>query len=313
MKRYPPLNALRAFEATARLGSYTGAAAELGVTSAAVGQQVRNLETLAGTTLFHRGGSGVTATDAARRALPQIQQGLSLLGRGYDSLRPAPSGKKLSISVPPTFAMRWLVPRLHRFYNRYPAIELRFDTSMSYADLEQGDVDLAIRFGNGRYPRLRREHLLDEWVIPVAAPIICQSGPKFDAPSNVPLINLKGETADPTWPDWTDWAKLTNQDLSGFKMGPNFTQSAMAVQAVLEGQGIALCGIVFTIDEIMVDRLKTPFGPESAIKTVFGYDVVFAAAKADQQPLVQFRRWVNEEAKITRENVERHLRTVALK
>lgn len=307
MMRHLPLNSLRAFEATARLGSYTKAAVELGVTSAAVGQQVRKLEALVDKVLFIRGSGGVTPSPEAVQILPNIQQGLNLLGQGYSDLTVAGGSRQLSVSVPPTFAIKWLVPRLHRFYARHAAIQVRIEASMGYANLEGADIDLAVRFGSGRYPRLHCEHLLDEWVLPLCSPGLCNQMSRPLSGTRISLIRLSGETTDPTWPDWEHWAERTNHDISQFATGAIFSQSALALQAAVEGQGIALCGITFAIEEILAGRLSIPFGTQSALRTDFGYDLVFRRAGAERGALQAFQRWIGTEAQETRFQIDRIL------
>lgn len=302
-----PLNSLRAFEATARLGSYTKAAAELGVTSAAIGQQVRKLEALVGRDLFIRGRGGVSPSPVAVRSLFKVQQGLALMAQGYSDLTIVNGSRQLSVSVPPTLAIKWLVPRLHRFYARHAAIEVRIEASMRYADLERADIDFAVRFGPGRYPRLRSEHLLDEWVLPLCSPGLRDRMSDPLDRTVISLIGLSGETVDPTWPDWRQWAERTRNDVSQFATGANFSQSGLALQAAVEGQGIALCGITYALDEVLAGRLCIPFGARSAIQTDFGYDLVFRSSGAERVALRAFQRWIRIEAEETRVHINRLL------
>lgn len=305
--RQLPLNSLRAFEATARLGSYTRAAIDLGVTSAAVGQQVRKLEALVGQVLFIRVSGGVEPTPVAVQILPNVRQGLNLLAQGYSDLTAAGGSGQLSVSVPPSFAIKWLVPRLHRFYAHHAAIQVRIEASMGYADLERADIDLAVRFGSGRYPRLHCEHLLDEWVLPLCSPGLCEQMSRSQGRTEISLIRLSGETTDTTWPDWEHWAERTNHDISQFATGADFSQSALALQAAVEGQGIALCGITFALDDILAGRLCIPFGAHSAFRTDFGYDLVFMSAGAGRGSLRAFQRWIKTEAEETRVHINRLL------
>ena len=302
-RRLPPLNALRAFEAAARLGSFTRAAEELGVTSAAVGQQVRGLEARLDVVLFHRALEGLTLTAEATEALPQIRRAFDLLAQGVQCLTPDRARTRLSISVAPTFAMKWLVPRLHRFHERHRAIDLGFDTAMRYADLGRGEADLAIRFGLGRYPGLKSQRLLEEYVLPLCSPKLCRGKRGLRRPLDLDrftLLHVEGETADGSWPTWASWGERYGLARDRLEEGPRFTQSGMALQAAVEGQGVALCGITYSLDEILAGHLLAPFGTSCAIKTRYTFDLVYAPARAENPALMAFRRWSKDEAKESR-------------
>jgi LysR family glycine cleavage system transcriptional activator len=310
MSQLPPLNALRAFETTARLGSFTRAAQELGVTPAAVGQQVRSLEARLGRTLFLRSGDGLTLMPFAGNALADIQRGFDNLSQGYRSLSPNAEKQIISISVPPTFAIKWLVPRLHSFYERYPATELKFDTAMRFVDVGRGEVDLAIRFGSGRYPGLRKERLLEEWVVPLCAPILCRGKGGLKYPNDLDrfsLLHINGETADSNWLTWPKWAGSHNLEGQHFGQGPIFTQSLTALQAACEGQGIALCGISYALEDILAGRLYAPFGTECAVRTEYAYDMVYTPVRAEHPPVLAFRRWLKSEASKSRKRIGEYL------
>jgi LysR family glycine cleavage system transcriptional activator len=301
-RRLPPLNSLIAFETSARLGSFTRAAEEMNVTSAAVGQQVRGLEDRLNIKLFHRSLEGLTLTSEAQSALPQIRRGFDLLSQGVQTLVASQRQKRLSISAPPTFAMKWLVPRLHSFYEQCPGSDIRFDTSMGYIDVARGEVDLAIRYGNGDYEGLHSEILLGEYILPLCAPKLCKSGLKAPADLNrFTLLHMDGETSDKNWPDWPDWGKRNNLDIEKFHDGPRFTQSGMALQAAVEGQGVALCGISFALDEISVGKLVAPFDTNCAIKTDNNYDLVYPKTNSLTDAQIEFLEWVKKEASTTRQ------------
>ena len=310
MSRLPPLNALRAFEAAARRGSFTGAAEELGVTSAAIGQQVRGLEARLDMILFRRGPEGLALTAEAARALPHIRAGFDRIAEGVASLTPQPGRTRLAISVAPTFAMKWLVPRLHRFYERHAETEVSFDTSMRYADVAGGEVDLAIRFGPGRYPGLNSERLLPEVVLPLCAPKLCHGKRGLRRPRDLEratLLHVAGETGDTSWPDWRRWSERYRLRGDPWQRGPRFTQSGMALQAAVEGQGLALCGISYALYEILGGRLLAPFGTGCSIKTRYAYDMVHAPARAENRALKAFRRWIIGEAEASRQVADDYL------
>lgn len=165
MKSPVHLNALRAFEASARHLSFSAAAAELHVTSAAVGQLVRGLEEWLGTALFHRAASGTTRlvlTDLAQRALPDIRAGFDRLSVGLARLQEGTTSGMLTVTVSPAFAAKWLLPRIDGFQQAYPDSDLRLDTSLKLLDFVAHGIDIGVRYGAGVWPGLTAEKLFDE-------------------------------------------------------------------------------------------------------------------------------------------------------
>jgi LysR family glycine cleavage system transcriptional activator len=309
--RHPlPLNALRAFEATARLGSFTRAARELRVTPAAVGQQVRGLEARLGGPLFDRVSDGLTPTARATRALPMLRRGFDALAQAYDGLAEANNSRRLTISVAPSFALKWLVPRLHRFHERHPEIELSIDTAMRFVDVSRGEADLAVRFGDGSYYGLQCERLFGEWILPVCAPSLCTGPDRLREPrdlAGLPLIHIREETTDTEWADWPAWCVRFGLDQLNNAEGPSFSQSVAALEAALAGQGVALCGLSYALDDIEAGRLCAPFGGSSAIPARYGYDTAFTAVRAENPPIRAVRRWIQDEANETRRRMEAFL------
>ena len=177
MRAPEQLNALRAFEASARHESFSAAASELHVTPAAVGQLVRSLEDGLGTPLFHRGTSGRTRlvlTDAARRALPEIRAGFESLSLGVARLKEGSASGVLTVTVSPAFAAKWLVPRLDRFQAAWPEMDVRLDVATQLLDFGARGIDVGVRYGAGRWPGLTAEKLMDEEVYPVCSPVLQQ-------------------------------------------------------------------------------------------------------------------------------------------
>ena len=167
------LNALRAFEATARHQSFSAAAIELNVTPAAVGQQVRALESWLGVPLFNRLGSGamrLLLTDAARAALPDIREGFARLSMGLDRLKDAGLHAELTVTVSPAFASKWLLPRIERFQQAFPNINVLLDTNPRAINFQTEHVDIGVRYGAGKWNGLTAVHLMDEVIFPVCSP-----------------------------------------------------------------------------------------------------------------------------------------------
>ena len=204
------LNALRAFEASARHQSFSAAAAELNVTPAAVGQLVRSLEDWLGTALFHRNASGrsrLLATEAALRALPDIRAGFDRLALGMERLRESAAHGVLTVTVSPAFAAKWLLPRIERFQALRPETDLRLDTSLKPVDFVAQGIDIGVRYGTGHWPGLQADKLMDEEVYPVAAPSLLRKQ-RLETPaalSKATLIHdlsLDGHADFPGWDAW---------------------------------------------------------------------------------------------------------------
>ena len=165
-RRLPPLNALRAFEAAARHMNFSRAAEELSVTPGAVSQQIQNLEDYIGAPLFKRTPKGLLLTDAAQTALPALREAFDRLAEAASLLTAAEDGRRLTVSVAPSFAAKWLVPRLGRFEAAHPEVDVWVSAGLELVDFTGGEVDLAIRYGSGRYPGLEVTRLLGETVSP---------------------------------------------------------------------------------------------------------------------------------------------------
>jgi len=280
------------------------------VTPAAVGQQVRGLEAMVGTPIFRRTTSGLVPTDAARESLPILRNGLASMREGLRALLPGAETERIRISVAPTFAIRWLVPRLPVFYERYPDVELAFDTTMRLLDIAAGEADLAVRFGPGVYRALQCDRLFAEWVLPVCAPELANGARPIRGLEDLrglPLVHLEGETADTAWATWPTWAEHFGLVPSEFQDGSRFNQSATTLGAALSGHGLALAGLSYSLDDIRAGRLVAPLGARSAIPTRFGYDIAYPPAKTDLPTLRRFRRWILGIAEETRIEMEQFL------
>jgi LysR family glycine cleavage system transcriptional activator len=176
-RRLPPLNALRAFEAVARHLNFSRAADELSVTPGAVSQQIQNLEDYVGAALFKRTPKGLLLTDAAQTALPALREAFDRLAEAASLLTAAVDGRRLTLTAAPSFAAKWLVPRLGKFEQAQPQVDVWLSAGMEVVDFAAGEVDLAIRYGSGRYPGLEVIRLLQETVVPVASPELLAENP----------------------------------------------------------------------------------------------------------------------------------------
>ncbi len=299
-RRLKFLNALHAFEAAARLGTFTRVAQELGVTPAAVGQQVRILEGYLGCKLFKRTNQGLQATANASLALADLHSGFDRLEAGFGRLVGQAGDNRLSVSVAPALAWRWLTPRIQRLYQRCPNIDLRMDASLRLVDVAGGEFDIAVRYGEEEPGGLVSPVLFEEHQLPVCAPGLWQDGgcsTREDRLLNLPLIHVESETSDTSVSTWRDWAapRLYAED-DRFDRGPRYPSSAMALQAALDGQGVTINGLVLVIDDLVEGRLVAPLGPGSAVKQRFAYRLVYAPLRHPTAIRTTFLQWVNAEA-----------------
>lgn len=301
MKLPAHLNALRAFEASARNQSFSAAAQELNVTPAAVGQLVRGLEAWLGTPLFVRSASGrsrLTATDAALQALPDIRAGLDRLALGLERLKEGATSGTLTVTVSPAFAAKWLLPRFERFQAICPDTDVRLETNPRPMDFVAQRVDIGVRYGTGAWTGLAAEKLMDEQIFPVCAPGLLRRHPRLREPAglaHVPLIHdvsMDGHAGFPTWQKWLDAAGITGVPAS---RGMKINNSAAVLQAAIEGRGIALARSVMAHDDLAAGRLVRLF-PDIRFDSELAYHVVYRPERASLPKLVAFRHWLFQEA-----------------
>lgn len=296
------LNALRAFEASARHQSFSAAAAELHVTPAAVGQLVRTLEEWLGTPLFHRGTSGrarLIATEAAERALPDIRAGFDRLAFGLELLKEGSASGVLTVTVSPAFAAKWLLPRIDRFQAAWPDTDLRLDTSLKAVDFVAQRVDIGVRYGLGSWPGLTADKLMGEEVYPVCSPKLLRDPGRLQKPHDLARetlihdLSMDSHDAFPTWEAWLQKAGVT--DVAATR-GLKINNSAAVLQAAIEGHGIALARSVMAQGDLATGLLVRLF-PEITFPSPLAYYVVYRAECSSKPGLVAFRDWLIKEAK----------------
>jgi len=297
------LNALRAFEASARHQSFSGAAAELHVTPAAVGQLVRGLEESLGVLLFMRHASGrhrLAATEAAVRALPEIRAGFERLNAGLQRLREgAAAGGALTVTVSPAFAAKWLLPRFERFQATCPDTDVRLETHLHPVDFVAQRVDIGVRYGTGAWPGLVADKLMDEEVFPVCSPALLQQGaPPLAQPSDLRRatlihdLSMEGHAGFPTWDTWLRAAGATGVETA---RGLHINNSAAVLQAAAEGRGVALARSVMAAGDLAAGRIVRLF-PQVRPAPGLAYYVVYRPEGAASPRLRAFRDWLVREA-----------------
>ncbi|MGF6494987.1 LysR family glycine cleavage system transcriptional activator [Luteibacter sp. 621] len=301
MKAPVYLNALRAFEAAARLQSFAAAAAELHVTPAAVGQLVRGLEEWLGVPLFHRSPKGklrLVPTEAAERALPDIRAGFDRLTIGLSRLREGAGGSVLMVTISPAFAAKWLLPRLERFRDECPDTDVRLDTSHRLADFAEQGIDIGVRYGRGNWPGLVAEKLMDERVYPVCSPRWLEShggsitAADLAAATLIHDLSVDTHAGFPSWGAWFEQAGVKGADVT---RGLQINNSAAVLQAAIDGQGVALARSVMASDDVASGRLIR-LCPTVEFASPLAYYVVYRAESASLPKLVAFREWLHREA-----------------
>jgi LysR family glycine cleavage system transcriptional activator len=296
-RRLPPLNALRAFEAAGRHLSFTRAADELNVTAAAISHQVKALEDFLGVALFRRLPRGLLLTEAGQACLPGLSDGFDGLAEAVERARGTETRGVLTVSAPPSLAGKWLVPRLERFREAHPDIDIRVSASMDLVDFARDDVDVALRFGPGRYPGLRADLLMGEEVFPVCSPALIDGPHPLRTPDDLrwqTLIHDDSGTSDETFPDWRMWLRAAGVTGVDAGRGPRFSPSSMAIQAAVEGQGVILGRGVLVAADLAAGRLVKPF--ELTFPVAFSYSLVCPEATAERPKIVAFRNWMLAEA-----------------
>ena len=296
------LNALRAFEASARHQSFAAAASELHVTPAAVGQLVRTLEEWLGTPLFHRATSGrarLLPTEAAERALPELRAGFDRLSLALERLREGSTRGVLTVTVSPAFAAKWLLPRLDSFQSACPETDIRLDTSLKPVDFVAQRIDIGVRYGTGHWPGLQADKLLDEEVFPVCSPLLAQKARQLENPEDLlhkTLIHDLSMAADEGFPTWNSWLRAAGvRHPATAARGLKINNSAAVLQAAIDGQGVALARSVMAHDDVASGRLLRLF-PSVRLASPLSYYVVYRADCAGLPRTQRFRQWLLQQA-----------------
>ena len=300
MKRQlPPLNSLRAFEATARHLSFTLASEELNVTPAAVSQQVKVLEEYFDVVLFKRVTRALLITEAGRSVLPLLTEGFDKLAEADYLLRSRQADNVISVSVAPALGM-WLLPKLDRFRQFAPNYDIRIDASELEVDFMRENVDIALRFGTGDYPGLVSECLFDERMVVVCSPALL----KGENPLNSLEAIQHHTLLHSTWrfdtefgANWRMWLKVVGLHDVDAERGPRFNLDGMILQAAVEGQGLALIDQSLAAAEIAKGNLIRPF--ENCVggsgETGLCYYFVYPETRREDAKVVVFRDWLATE------------------
>ena len=303
-----PFNALVAFEAAARHLSFRRAADELNVTPAAISQQIRALEDQLGIQLFHRLTRGLALTAAAEAGLPALREGFGKLGEGVGRMRGESRQDSLNVWMAPSFAAKWLVPRLQSFTAVHPGIRIgitaatelmdRGDNAgaLSVSALREHDIDVAIRFGKGKYPGCRVEKLMSAVAVPLCSPELMERPSQpLRRPEDLRYHTLLHDDTPyegrPDWPSWLEAAGVSGVDSS---RGIHFNHVSLALEAAADSQGVVLSIAQLASNDLATGRLVIPF--EARVPLEYAYYAISLEDSPNAANVDAFREWLAGEA-----------------
>ncbi|ARD45636.1 transcriptional regulator GcvA [Colwellia sp. PAMC 21821] len=285
--RLPPLNALRAFEASARQLSFTRAAEELFVTQAAISHQIKALEDNLGIKLFMRKNRSLLLTEEGQSYYLDIKDVFNALHDATERLLARGEKGAITVSLQPSFAIQWLVPRLNTFSLLHPDIDVRIKAVDQPENSLTEDVDLAIYYGRGRWKGIHAEQLHTEYLIPVCSPLLLAGNKPLDKIEDLANHTLLHDTSRR---DWKRWFKHVDVRGGNVNHGPIFSHSAMVLQAAIHGQGVALAHSVLAKPDIDSGRLVCPF--KDVLISKNSYYIVCREQQLELGKIAAFREWV---------------------
>lgn len=296
-RRLPPLNALRAFEAAARCGNFTRAAQELCVTQGAVSRHIATLEGWLQVALFERGRHGISLTPAGQNYFGTVRAALDQIEYGTRQLQASPDERRLRIKLPPTFAIRWLVPRLARFHALHPRIDVQITTSHERADFTREDVDVSIHSEPVAPTGPGFCRLFGETLVPVCAPGLLERGPPLREPGELAQhVLLCSMNRPKDWPAWLAAAGAPQIDGNG---GLRFENAALAYQAAADQLGVMVALDAFVRDDLASGRLVAPFALK--VPTAGAYYLAWRDQEPRPERVHAFEDWIVKEAEAMKE------------
>lgn len=294
MPRFPPISSLRALESAARHLSFTRAGEELLVTQSAISHQIKHAENLWGVKLFSKRGRQVVLTEAGHAIVPIIRDFLRRITLTLEDLREKPDPAALRITLLQSFAFKWLVHRLGHFNHDYPDIDVWISTTDNLVDFDATTTDVGIRLGYGNWGGLHEELLLTEYVFPVCSPQFLKDHKPPKNPVDLLYLPLLRRSAVDICPRWRDWFRDAGVAVRKMPSGTMFPQTSLAVQAAIDGQGIALARSAHVLDDINAGRLLRLF-PKVICRSNVSYYFVCAPGRETEPQIAAFHQWLLSE------------------
>jgi LysR family transcriptional regulator, glycine cleavage system transcriptional activator len=304
--QFPGLRSLRAFDAAARHLNFTRAAEEIGVTPAAISNQIKELEEQTQVSLFQRTSRTMRLTREGEILYEAAHESIEILSRALHRVRRLANRNQLRVSSTPSLAAKWLVPRLDGFLEAFPGADVRVDVSNTLVDFDRDDVDVALRFGSGRYPGLRADVLFQDSLSPVCSPDLISPEKPLRTPKDLlkyTLIHLDWDAHGQPWPNWRMWMQAAGVKDFDDRSGLHFGQTSLTIQAAIDGHGIALGDSTLVADDLAAGRLIKPFDLSLKAPASFSYYVISRATTKDSGMVDAFRDWVMKEAKLTENRI----------
>ncbi len=308
--RLPPLNALRAFESAARHLSFKNAATELSVTPTAISHQIKSLESFLDVALFHRLTRALELTPQGEAMLHKVREGLACFVAAVENARQHVAAGRLIVVLPPSFATRWLVPRLRRFAEAEPTLNLHIIRSLGTVDgdlaassafdpmdLRPEDSRVVIRYGTGCYPGFQVDRMFGADYIAVCSPKLLTSEPPLRRPADMlhqVLLHDDATTSGQSGLSWEEWFRLAGVTGADSSAGPHFSDSGLVYVAALDGLGVALASKPLIATALAQGRLVSPF--QIVVGQHYAYYLVVPEAIVSRPSVVAFRNWLLQES-----------------
>ncbi|MEM7431541.1 MAG: transcriptional regulator GcvA [Pseudomonadota bacterium] len=294
-RRLPPLTSLRAFEAAGRHLSFTRAAEELTVTQAAISHQVKSLEEHLGLRLFVRMPRRLELTAAGKKLLPVVRDSFSRISDSIAKLSDIMPSPGLTVRLTPSFSAKWLSPRLDAFRQRHPDIDLSLNHSNAPVDFARESIDVAVTYGNGKWPRVIADPVMSLDFFPVCSPVYLASSQPLEHPNDLQRHTL---LHDSSHENWAAWLELAEVDPSIASRGPILDDTNVLTQAAIDGLGVALGSTSFIADHLESGRLVRLFDID--LHNEYAYYVVCPRSHLRRPSVVAFRDWLLEQSEVGR-------------
>ena len=288
-RQLPPMNSLKTFEVAGRLLSFTRAAEELNVTQAAISHQIKLIEEYLGVTLFDRYPRRLSLTTQGKALLAEVIEAFDRVSSAISAVKLNQPSNMLSVRLAPSFAAKWLSPRLKYFWLQYPEINLNLYHAHPAVDFSREDIDIAVTYGKGDWPGVVADSLLSLDFFPVCTPSFMSNDKPLHDINNLRYYTL---LHDASYECWTDWVKLAELDDINTSKGTIIDDTNVLIQAALDGQGVVLGSSTFVQDHLDSGRLIQPF--DITLRNDFAYYIVCPPDHLNNPAVRAFKDWLLE-------------------